>query len=535
MEEKEITIEVKKPEVWLLLGFLILIFILELQVVINTKINFGDEGYHTRMAQWIAEEKEYPVWTPFEGTKLERLGFARPPLWNILEASFLFVFGFHEIIIKFLIPFIVFLMGVSIFLLVKKLFNEKIAFIASVIAVTIPSFVTYSVLLYTDIFLAFYMSLFFFLFILALKENSKKYLILSGVFGALALLTKIPALAVYAFAFLAFLYQLIKEKKFYSMFKRYLPLAAVMVLIPSGWLIRNYHYYNNPTCYTLPFINLFDTKGCVINEFQEKYQFAGRTEETGTEQSVYRIGLVSYFDFAYGVLWLVALAFSCGLFMLFVKRNLTNDFILISLALLLFIFYLSTGRAEDTARYTLGWVPVVALVSAMWLGEVYEFIKKYQKYLALVVFVFVLVFSFLNLNEKLNAMAQIKQFSPLFFEACDWIKQNTAKDSLLMTVWAHRAVYNCQRNSAGNTADIALSKDLNYTLSVAKQHGITHLFIQKFSLSNQPLEERYTVDFVQFLENNPQYFKKIFENGPTLQQCIQQGGCDGNIVYEIKF
>jgi hypothetical protein len=306
-------------------------------------------------------------------------------------------------------------------------------------------------------------------------------------------------------------------------------------LIPAGWLIRNYYYYKDPTCYSLPFVKLFDTKGCAIDEFQSKYQFSGRTQQTGTEQTVYTMGLMTYFDFAYGSLWFVVLAFFCGLFILLFKRDMTSYLIIFSLVLLLFIFYLSTGRAEDTARYTLGWVPIIALISATWFEKIYEFIKKYQKYVALVVFIFVLVLGFLNLNEKLTVMAQVKQFSPLFFEACDWIKQNTSKDSLIMTIWSHRAVYNCQRNCTGNMADISLSKDVNYTLSVAKQNGITHLFIQKFSLSNQPLEESYTVDFVQFLENNPDHFKKIFENGPSLDQCIQQGGCDGNIVYEIKF
>ena len=83
-----------------------LLFVLEMQVVLTTRINFGDEGFHIRMAQWIAEKREYPVWVPFEGTKLERSGFARPPAWNMLEASFMFIFGFHEVVVKFLTPFI---------------------------------------------------------------------------------------------------------------------------------------------------------------------------------------------------------------------------------------------------------------------------------------------------------------------------------------------------------------------------------------------------------------------------------------------
>ncbi len=91
------------------------------------------------------------------------------------------------------------------------------------------------------------------------------------------------------------------------------------------------------------------------------------------------------------------------------------------------------------------------------------------------------------------------------------------------------------KRSSGNLADISLSRDLNYTLSVAKQLGITHIFIQKFSIDsqNQHLQENYDLDFVQFLENNPEHFKNIYENGLSLQECLQQGGCDGNIVYEI--
>jgi 4-amino-4-deoxy-L-arabinose transferase-like glycosyltransferase len=580
MMEKEIEIEVKKPFVWLLIGFLAILFVLELQVTMSTPINFGDEGYHTRLAQFIAQDVEYYVWRPFERTTLKTAGYFGPPLWNILEASFLFIFGFSEVIIKFLTPFVAFMTGLAVFLLAKRMFNERIAFIASVLTVSIPSFVTYSVLFYTDILLTFYISLFFFTFILALKENRKKYWVLSGVFGALSVLTKTPGLIVFPFIFLAFIYQLIKERKIYILFKKYLLLLVIMALIVSGWLIRNFYYFKNPTCFPVPGVQIFDTKGCSINNFQEKYSFSGRTEQTGTEQNVYSIGITSYLDFAYGALWFVALAFSGGILMLFIKRDLINDLIIILLILLLLVFNYTTGRAEDTARYTLSWVPIIGLVSAMWLEESYEFIKKnwtligtlfllsvnilvllfyfpltttiksiiggiiilstfyliltkkYQAALT-VTFVFIILTSFTNFYTKTATMQQVKQFSPLFFEACNWIEKNTPQNSTLMTIWAHRAVYNCQRNCIGNMADISLSKDLNYTLSVTKQNGITHLFIQKFSLSNEPLEEKYTIDFVQFLENNPDHFENIYENGPPLQQCIQQGGCDGNILYKI--
>jgi hypothetical protein len=91
----------------------------------------------------------------------------------------------------------------------------------------------------------------------------------------------------------------------------------------------------------------------------------------------------------------------------------------------------------------------------------------------------------------------------------------------------------------GTVPDIALSRDVNYTVEVAKQNEVTHIFVQKFSIdpNNQHLSEKYDLDFVQFLENNPTHFKKIYENGPPLEQCLQywQRGysCDGNIIYEI--
>jgi len=109
-------------------------------------------------------------------------------------------------------------------------------------------------------------------------------------------------------------------------------------------------------------------------------------------------------------------------------------------------------------------------------------------------------------------MAQVKKFSPSFFEACDWIKANTMENATFYTVWSHGAVYNCQRNAIGTSTvpDMALSRDANYTIKVAKENGITHFFIQKFSidLQNRHLGERYDAELVQFLENNPEYFEK---------------------------
>ncbi|MEM5879099.1 MAG: glycosyltransferase family 39 protein [Candidatus Aenigmatarchaeota archaeon] len=541
--EKEITIEIKHLELFVLLGFSLLIFALNLQVSLNSPIVFGDEGFHTYFAQKIWGEKEYFTWMPFEGTNLIKTSNTRPPYWNLLEAGFFLVFGFNEFLVKFLTPFIAMVTGIAIYLLVKRLFDEKVGLISAIIAITIPSFVTYSVLFYTDVLFTFFTALALLLFLTAEKENNKKYFWLSAVFAALAFLTKIPGVAFYVFYGIVALYELIKFKKPLETIKKYLPIVAILLLVPLGFFIRNYYYFHTPVCNRIPYIGMFDISGCAINEFKNQYEFAGRVEQTGAEASVYQIGIISYLDFAYGSLWLVVLGIIGGFLILLGEKDNFSIQMFLFLFLFFLLFPVVVGRAEDTARYTLGWVPLFSLLAGVWYSKAYELLEKNQKYLGLIVFLFVFLLSYMNASGKLATMARVKQFSPTFFEACDWVKTNLPENVSLYTVWAHRAIYNCQRNAVGTGTipDIALSKELNKTLQVAKVNGITHLFIQKFSIdpANKHYGENYDLEFVEFLEAHPEHFVKVYENGVSLEQCKQywQAGyqCDGNIIYEIKW
>jgi len=539
LSEKGITLEIRAPEILILLLFLTFVFALELRVTLNTPISFGDEGFHTRMAQWIGENREYPVWRPFEGSDIDRVAFERPPLWNILEGGIIFLVGYHEFIIKSLTPFIAVLTGLALFILAKRLYNEKVAFIASAIFVTIPSFVTYSVLFYTDILFTFYFMMFFLTFLMYMKDRSKKYWLLSAAFGGLAFLTKLPGVVVILFVGFMFVYELLKNFKTgnrLEIIKSYSLFIILMGAVCSGFLIRNIIYYKTPHCnIPIPFFNPV----CNIDEFEDKYSFAGRTEAAGTEVGVLSMGLTNYLDFAYGNVWFVIFGLLGGIILMGAKKDQKDLVILFIVLLMSLIIYQSdiSFRAEDTARHTLGWAPFIAIIAASYFEEVYNFIKQYQKYLALVVFVFVVVIGYQNMDGKLQVMDQVKQFSPSFFEACDWVKENVPKGSLITTVWTHRTTYSCQRNVIGAFPDIRLSRDLNYTLDVAKQHRVTHIFIQKFSIDyqNRQLQETYDWDFVKFIEDNSEHFKKIYENGPSLDQCRQVGGCDGNLIYEIIY
>jgi len=534
MEKKEI--EIKNPTILLLLAILSIFFFLEVRTTLNSPIAFGDEGYHTRMAQWIEENKEYPKWIPFEGTNLYGKNFGKAPMWNFVEAGLFLLFGFSEFLVKILTPFVAtFMLGLTVFIFGKKIFNERIAFMASILMVSVPCLVTYSVLFYADAFFTYVFTSFVLFTILALKENEKKYWILSGLFAAFSLLTKTPGLAVFPVISLAFLYEFYKTKKF--KIKKYFPFIILLILICGPWVLRSLVYFKTPVCAAM-----FTTEECKKTfqyEVQTNNNFAGRTTPGGSELSVLNMGLTNYLNFAYGSIFFIPLFFLCGLYLVFKQRKIENVMLLIVLVSFIPVLAMSTERAEDTARYMLGTMISISFITAIYLEVIYKFIEKYYKHLALIVFILVISFGFWNLNEKLKIMIAVKQFSPSFFEACNWIEKNTPEDSLLFTVWGHRATYNCHRDisfygSLPDSRDIILSNDLDLVLSRFEAHGITHVFLQKFSIDTKAYREKYPTQFVQFLENNPDHFKKIYENGPVSTQCLQ-GGCDGNIVYEIVY
>ncbi|MFH8039227.1 MAG: glycosyltransferase family 39 protein [Candidatus Aenigmatarchaeota archaeon] len=619
--------------------FLILVFLLNLNVSFKSPISFGDEGFHSFVANHIAKKLEYPAYIKETGGE-SYVTFERPPFWNILEASFIFIFRFIDdsIIIKFLTPFLTFLLGLFTFYLARRAFNETIALVTSILISTIPSIVTYAVLFYTDILATFFYTLFFFLFLIGYKEKNKKFLILSAVFAGFAFLTKVNSIVLFAFYPLVFL---INRKDF----KLYLQCFLILLLVTSGYFIRNYFEYGTPFCRGIPLIGkyLFDLEKCKKEIYKSKYSFEGRTEEVGSEMGVFKMGIINYLKFAYGDInqtqyYIPFFFFFAGIiFSLLLKEKYFREIILLNLLFFFIIFFSSTGRSEDTARYTLIFAPLIVLLPSIFVNEFFERYKKKNFLLLFIPAFFILFFSknivatiisflllivsihfylkkkkeefviltsiatiiivsssiltninslnliilyptimlltiFLigyfiskksyedvgliilifsvamigiqNFNDKLTTMEAVKRFSDLFFEACEWVKNNLPENSKLMTIWASRALYNCERSAVSNIADISVSRDINITLKAINETGITHIFIQKFSIGNRDLVESQNIEFVRFLERNNNYFKKVFEN-PINDTCFEnclngiyielygRCPCDGNIIYEV--
>jgi 4-amino-4-deoxy-L-arabinose transferase-like glycosyltransferase len=540
MAEKEITIQIRNLEIIALLAIILVAFALELKLTLSEPIVFGDEGHHARLSQWIAQQVEYPKYVPFTGSPLAMRGFSRPSLWNLLGASFLFIFGFHQEILKFLIPFTaVIVTGPAVYVLTKRLYNKEVAFIATVIALAIPSFVTYSVLYYTDILLTLYLSMSILTLILAIKSDSRKYWILSGLCCGLAFVTKSAGYAVFFIAGIFFLYQLYKQRDFFKLLKNYLIWFVFAILLIVPFFARNYLLFQN-LCSDLPIPYQGPGQCSTSFVYTPQYNYTSTAAQVGTEVGILNFGIADYLNFAYGNIWFVVFAFFCGLVIALYRKSSIDVLILISLLPIL-VIYLRTPdtRVENMSRYFLGWAPIIGIIAGLYFEEVYSFVKKYQKYLALAIFMIVIFFSFQVMKEKLDTMYQVKgQWSQYFWDACTYIREKTPKDSRILTVWAAPTIFNCQRTVGGggdDSPDITLSGNLTLAMTRLKLHQVNYIFVQKGSISTMSVAETYPWVFIQMMESNPQQFVKVFENGETnLQNCLY-GGCDGDIVYQLNY
>jgi len=539
-KKEGITFELKNPMLLVFLAFTIVILILELLLILNRPIAFGDGAFHAYISKFIGTNSIFPKILPELNTY-----YTYSPLLHLLLSVFYLV-PFGEVLAKAFIPFLVFITGLAVFVTVSKIFSKRTALIAAILIITVPVFVTYSVLIYTDILMILFFSLAVISILVADKHASKKYWLLAVIFACMSFLSK--GIGVIAFAFIGsvLLYKLIKKE---FVIKQFLKIAGIISFIAfvilCGWFVRNIIFYKTLDC-NLPLpLKTNCLKETVSSDVVKK--FAGYVVPSGSNLGVLNFGMKNFLMFMYGNLWLVPLATIIGIIFALSRREKIDylNLILIFLVVLpaLIISYVGfkakvEQRSEDVARYLILSAFALPLISAFFIDNLLELIKKYWKFFPLTIIGMIIILSWINFKGKLDVMSSVTQFSPAFFQACDFIKTNTEKDARFLSLWAAPTAYNCERTAMWDSnylPDIVLSENLTAVLNGLKAQNISYVFIQKFAMSQTPYQATIPMTFVQFLDNNSQYFKNIYENGPKLQDCIAQGGCDGTIVYRINY
>jgi hypothetical protein len=197
-----------------------------------------------------------------------------------------------------------------------------------------------------------------------------------------------------------------------------------------------------------------------------------------------------------------------------VSRREENDKLIAVMAVsILPLFFFSTWRAEDTARYMLPLLIPISLIGGIFISNVFDWLKKHGTWVGVILIIIFLITTWFYGQQKLNTMEQVKQFIPGFFDGCKWVDKNTPQDSIVFSTYTHHVGYACNRRTAASVPDLP-EMFLTYNDTAyehMKAHGFDYVFIIQGLISQQEFSENYPVKFVQYIESSPHY-KLVYDN-----------------------
>jgi 4-amino-4-deoxy-L-arabinose transferase-like glycosyltransferase len=505
-------------------------------VSLNSPIVFGDEGYYASTSRWIAENHIIPEFRPLAENAAIKDRADIIPMFFMTE-TFFFYFG--EIGPKLMFPLLALIAALTTYTLVKSLSNKKTAFFAALTLIFTPAFITYGVMGYVDILLFILITSTMIFTLKAFKTEKKTDMILAGIFSAFCVLTKISGPTIFFFIILYTL-SLFRGKADLSNWnknyiKTFLIICLIAFLFIAPLLIRNISLFGD-VCYRNFAINKENCGYVYLQNVEniDSLEYASRNTGTSTEAGLINFGILNYFNFAHGLIITILLIIGLGLSISELKNKNILKISIISLLASIPIIIFSLERAEDTARYMLPMNIGIVMIIGFLLNAIYENSKKINKYLAITIIVIILFYmwgpisdpSWGSGQQKIDTMKSVKQFSPGFIDACNWVKENTPQNAVLLSTYEYHTRYQCNRNSiiGESKGEVFLSfNDTSY--DYMKLNGITHIFVIKSLISEGKFSENYPIEFINYIENSNK-FKQIFDNE-------QSFGPNSIIIYEV--
>ncbi|MCX9075743.1 MAG: glycosyltransferase family 39 protein [Candidatus Methanoperedens sp.] len=89
---------------------------------------------------------------------------------------------------------------VAAYFMIKRIFNERIAIISGILLALDPFYLAYSRIIHLDALLTSFMTLSLLSFLIYINTSNNKFVVISGIFAGLAVLTKAPAFFLFPFA-----------------------------------------------------------------------------------------------------------------------------------------------------------------------------------------------------------------------------------------------------------------------------------------------------------------------------------------------
>lgn len=408
----------KNPYNLAIAGILIFAFIIKLYffVLTSQQTLWWDE------AECMSTAKHWAFNVPYE------LNPHRMPLFQFLAALF-FITGFKEVFIKFILVFLPSLFLVfAVYLLGKEMFNKKIALIAALLTSLSWTLLFWATRFQTD-FLSMSFQVLSILFMWKYwKYNKSSFIIWAGFFAGLAFLSKVSALLVpmifIVFIFLKDRFSALKNKNYY-----YFALTFLLVLIP--YFIWSYSVFGNPLGFKSGYL-----------------EAVARPVSFGWYNLIFYYKLTDNVSF---ILFLLGLVISLDF--LFYSDILIKDknkcfnpnlFSILALAVIsaFYIFYIK--QTDD--RWVFLWLPFIFFLVGKGLILIYKLIKKYNKFIAILIIAGLLVSSLYLQWNYANSLIMTKKdtYIPVK-QAALWIKDNSNLEDVILTISHPQTVYYSER------------------------------------------------------------------------------------------
>lgn len=409
----------------MLLGVLLLALILGLMYFTINKALWWDE------AEYLSIAKHWAFGVPFG------VSFIRPPLFPAI-AAFFYVMGANEFVIRlFMLAFSV--IGIYMTYLVgKELFDKRIALASSFILTVSYLNIFYTARILIDILMmSLWLLAIFFFWKGYVKNGPRYYLWLMAIAIGLGASLKMPFVLIAAplvvYVFLNEGFSMFKNKKLW--------LSVLFFFIA----ILPYFIYFNLSYGGLPFIS---TPSYGFGSFTNFYL---AVLPTVMNSPLPFLGNVWLFNillllFLIGFVYLLVNLF-LGWDLLRKENSLKVYAFILVWVIVPFVFFSFIPQAED--RYLLMVYPAMFMVASIILFKCYDFLKKYNKYIALV-FVLLILFDVAYTQVSYgDRLTKLKSSSYIQLEdAALWMKDRTSPGDLIVNSGVPQNTYYSERNTS---------------------------------------------------------------------------------------
>jgi len=395
--------------------------------------NAGDGCWHLSSARFTAVHGEFPLFQElgrdFEPFHLSE-PFWPPPVFHMIAALFYAIFSLintsaAELGMNLVSPLFGGLSLILIFFITKKLYNQKIAFYATLFLSVIPMHLYLSSIAHIDALLTFFVLL----SILFMLYNK---VLASSIFAGIAILTKYNGLFVVPVLLTIIYFNNNKNK----VIKKSLLTAVISLAIGSIWLIRNWILLKNPF---FPFLGFIFGEQNLSFSIPSVFHLFNPSHYSKTYLSLFGVPLGDlssffFFPIPYITFLLIAWGFATLLFFIPIViglaklklRDKSTKILTIWILsfVLLSIIYITT-QGVFFPRFLL---PLIPALGIMWALGITSLQKRKTVSLFITILLLFLIIGFVS-GEFLK-VGIIRNAWNNLNDDFNWVRENTPKQAL---------------------------------------------------------------------------------------------------------